>query len=214
MPKFKFKLREVEPVSKKDKLSWEKELLGLYVSAHPLEDHAEVLAKITKPIRSIATARGNINIGGVITKVQKILTKKGDQMAFLDLEDLTGPVEVLVFPTIFQKFRNLVEVEKIVVISGKVSDKDGVPKFLADDIKEIDEFINSIPRPEPTAPKIVTITIPGNASEEIFIQLKKLFEAYPGEQPVNLMINQQQVKTPFRVSMNVELKEKITQLLT
>ncbi len=214
MPQAKLKLRTVEPVSKKDKLSWEKELLGLYVSAHPLDDHAETLNKIAKPIRSIATARGSINIGGVITKIQKILTKKGDQMAFMDLEDLTGVVEVLVFPTIFQKFKDLVVVEKIVVISGKISDKDGVPKFLADEIKELDDFIKAIPKPEAKrGPNIVTISIPNNASEQVFIELKKLFELYPGEQPVNLMVNQQQVKTPFRVSMNTELKEKITQLL-
>ena len=59
----------------------------------------------------------------------------------------------------------------------------------------------------------MTIDIPVNASEAIFIELKKLFEAYPGSQQVNLMINSQQVKTPFRINMTDELKTLIKQLI-
>ncbi len=233
MPKAKLKLREVEPASKKDRLAWEKELLGLYVSAHPLEEYATILTRIVKPIKTIATAKGTVSIGGIITKVKKIVTRKGDQMAFMEIEDMGGSVEVLVFPTLFQKFKDLVEMEKIVIITGKTSDKDGVPKFLADEIKELSVMIDQVnqmasgPHPQendqqappkfvptPTGPNIVTITLPSNANEAVIMELKKLFETYPGEQPVNLMVNKQQVKTPFKIRLNPELKEKISQLLS
>jgi DNA polymerase III subunit alpha len=214
----KLKLREVEPVTKKDKLSWEKELLGLYVSAHPLDEYGSLLSKVSQPIKSISSAKGTITLGGIITKIQKILTKKGDQMAFIDVEDLTGIVEVLVFPTLFQKVKDLLTSERIVLLTGKVSDKDGVPKFLADDIKDLSEMINNVkqsqtPIQQQSTINVVNIDIPQNAREEIFIELKKLFEAYPGEQPVNLIVNKTQVKTPFRISLNNELRSKITELL-
>jgi DNA polymerase-3 subunit alpha len=231
LAKAKLKLREVEPVPKRDRLSWEKELLGLYVSAHPLDDFGPLLEKLGKPIRNIATYKGSVNIAGIITKVQKIITKKGDQMAFVDVEDLTGVVEILVFPTLFQKFRDIIEVEKIVIVTGKVSDKDGVPKLLVDEIKDIaaiqaqaaqareqqrTQAQANNPPPANPIPKLesVTINIPVNATDAIFVELKKLFEAHPGEQPVNLMINQQQVKTPFRVAMNPQLEQKISQILS
>lgn len=211
LPKSKLKLRKVEAASKKDRLSWEKELLGLYVSAHPIEDYAETLKKYAKPIRTAGAYKTPITIGGIITKIQKILTKKGEQMVFMDLEDTTGMIEVLVFPTALAKYNQLVAEEKIVLISGKVSDKDGVPKFLADDIQELNTFIATLPRAAVTKP--ITIPIPEKAKEELFVNLKSLLEIYPGDQPVSLVIGQQQVKTPFKVNWSEELKTKVSELL-
>jgi DNA polymerase-3 subunit alpha len=205
----KLKLREVEPATKRERLSWEKELLGLYVSAHPLDEQQAQLSKITQPIKQIVENKiHQATIGGVVTKVQKIITKKGEQMAFIDLEDLSGMIEVLVFPTLFSKYKDLLVEEKILIISGKLSDKDGVPKFLADDVKEF-----GIPSSLPTSPSSVTIKIPENATDELFGQLKELFESSPGQLNVNLMIKEQKIKTPFRIDLNEELKTKIKQLL-
>jgi DNA polymerase-3 subunit alpha len=206
--KIKLKMREVEQASKKDMLSWEKELLGLYLSAHPLDEYTDILKRLTFPINNLPNAKGKITIGGVITKVQKILTKKGDQMAFADIEDKTGTVEALFFPTIFAQFKDQLLEEKIYMFSGKVNDKDGVPKFLVDDIKEFGQ--QSIPKP--AAATSVTIKIPASVSEEIFVELKKIFEEYPGELEVNLMIDQQKVKTPFRVNVSDEFRTRVASL--
>jgi DNA polymerase III subunit alpha len=221
VPKEKLKLREVEKATKKEMLSWEKELLGLYVSAHPLNDYEKILEKVAKSVKSLGSVRGSVVIGGIITKVQQILTRKGDQMAFLMLEDLSGTVEVIAFPNLYQKCRHLIAPDRIVLISGKVSDKDGVPKFLADDIKDVDEMINAIKEKRngqnnlasKTSGEALTIDVPKEAKEETFLELKKLFESYPGEQQVSLLISGQQVRTPFRVSWNQELENKVSQLL-
>ncbi|HEV8601069.1 MAG TPA: DNA polymerase III subunit alpha [Patescibacteria group bacterium] len=203
----KLKLRDVEPAAKKDKLIWEKELLGLYVTAHPLDEYAQILRRSTKAIKESAGLAGMITFGGIVNKVQKILTKKGEQMAFVEFEDLTGMIEVLVFPSLFQKYSNLLVPEKILIITGKISDKDGTPKFLAEEIKDL-----ALSRTE-TKETSVTIKIPETAGDELFIELKKLFESYPGELSVSLQIKNQQVKTPFKVSLSDELKNKIKQLL-
>ncbi len=209
MPKTKLKLRDVEPATAKERLGWEKELLGLYITAHPLTEYKEKLSKIAKPIKDVIDNKIIMStIGGVVTRVQKILTKKNDQMAFIDLEDTTSSIEVVVFPSVYNKAKDLIVEEKLLLIMGKLSDKDGEPKFLADDIKEFGQ--TTMPTGEPSA---VTIKIPEAASDGLFEQLKELFESNPGNMPVNLMINEQKVKTPFKIDLNEDLKLKIKELL-
>jgi DNA polymerase-3 subunit alpha len=170
-----------------------------------------MLSKSTHPIGQLAQSpRGAIKIAGVITKVQKILTKKGDQMAFADVEDKTGTVEVLFFPTIYAKLKDMIIEEKIYIFEGKVNDKDGTPKFLVDDIRD---FINAQPA-QPSNPSSVTIKIPASVSEEVFVELKKIFEEYPGDLEVNLMINQQKVKTPFKVNVSDEFRSRVASLFS
>ncbi|MBI4363584.1 MAG: DNA polymerase III subunit alpha, partial [Candidatus Doudnabacteria bacterium] len=81
----KLKLKQVDPASEKDKLTWEKELLGLYVTAHPLDEFASILKQQTQPIKTLAQTNNQTVIGGIINKVQKIITKKGELMAFVEL---------------------------------------------------------------------------------------------------------------------------------
>ncbi|MBI3952409.1 MAG: DNA polymerase III subunit alpha [Candidatus Doudnabacteria bacterium] len=209
LPAAKLKMREVEPATEKDKLAWEKELLGLYVTAHPLDEFAAFLKQKTKPIKMLDQTRGQAIIGGIINKVQKIITKKGELMAFIELEDLAGSVEVLVFPSVYQKHKDLVVEEKIVLISGKVSDKDGITKFLADDIKELSLSTN----PLAASPIGLTIPIPEDANDQMFLELKKIFELFPGGVSVDLMIKNQKVKTAFRVNPSDDFKAKLKELI-
>ena len=95
---------------------------------------------------------------------------------------------------------------KILLATGKPSDKDGEPKFLADSIKEFG-------LQEQQAESSVTIKIPAAASDELFNQLKQLFESAPGDLSVNLLINQQKIKTPFRINLDENLKVKIKEIL-
>ncbi len=214
MPASGLKLRSAEPANKRERLAWEKELLGMYVSAHPMEEFAEKLKGVANPIKHMVA--NNIKqgtIGGVITKVKTILTKKGDQMAFVDLEDITGTIEVVVFPGVFASSKDAIIEEKLVLVTGKLSDKDGEPKFLADEIKEFGG-LSSLPSALGAQPfPSVTIKIPSAATDELFEQLKQIFESSPGEMGVNLMVNEQKVKTPFRITLTDDLKARIKQAL-
>lgn len=212
LPEAKLKLKEVEPASKKDKVMWEKELLGIFVTAHPMDDISPSLVNIAHPIKQITDAVGEVTIAGVVNKIQKIITKKGDPMAFIDLEDKTGSVEVLLFPTIWEKYQNLIQSDAVLLIKGKVSDKDGIPKFLAESVTEFNP--GAVPTKNGTKNLTVTIKIPQNVSENIFTELKDLFELYPGEMNVNLMIDEQKIKTPFKINMSDDLKAKIKQLIS
>ena len=78
-----------------------------------------------------------IKIAGMVTKVQKIVTKTGKPMMFSWIEDMTGKIEVVVFPTVLSQHPEVFQENAIITVSGKLNDRDGVPKLLCDDVKSI-----------------------------------------------------------------------------
>lgn len=134
------RLRETTPATKKERLRWEKELLGLYLTEHPLEEYLPKLSqKQLVPLNQLsANYRGRIiTVGGLIAGIQKIITKNGEPMLFVTLEDTNAKTEVLVFPKILTRNPTLWQEEKVLVIKGRVSDKDGAPKILCEEAIEI-----------------------------------------------------------------------------
>ena len=134
------KLSEVDPAEKKDRLSWEKELLGLYISEHPLQNHQNHLAKLASPCQSISKRQAGhkIKVGGIINKIQRINTRTGQPMLFVEIEDMTGRIEVLVFPSILEKTATAWQEEKIILVSGRLSDRDNNLKILCDSVKVLE----------------------------------------------------------------------------
>ena len=133
------RLISVEPAKVWDKLVWEKELLGLFVSDHPLNEFQLALRlERVLPIKNISSATaGTIRIGGIITKIQKIMTKTGRPMLFSLLEDLTSKIEVVVFPNVLEKNPDIWKENSIIVATGKINDRDGKIKLLCDEVKSI-----------------------------------------------------------------------------
>lgn len=129
------RLQPQTTAQEEEKLHWEKELLGLYVTQHPVHAYAEVFARnnIT-PIKDINPTLRNqtISVGGVILSIQKIVTKSGQPMLFVKLEDTTAKTEVLVFPKTLAEFPDVWKEENIIFVKGRVSDKDDVPKILCE----------------------------------------------------------------------------------
>ena len=138
----KIRLEATEAASKREKLSWEKELLGLFVSSHPLEDYKAILEKKSVQIASLgtSTSRRRVRIGGIISKIKKIITKTGKPMIFMNLEDLSDKIEVVVFPSMIEKEPTLFKENKIVFVSGRLdSSRSITPKLICEDIEEIIE---------------------------------------------------------------------------
>ena len=143
--KFQFKnkiqLQETKPATKWEKIFWEKELLGLFVSSHPLENFQKILEKKALPISKISSILPSqiCKIGGIISKIKKIITRNGSPMLFMKLEDLTDKIEVVVFPSAISKNPSAFQENKIVLVSGRVDIKDDVPKLICESIEEIVE---------------------------------------------------------------------------
>ncbi len=136
-----FKLKNATPASQAEKLLWEKELLGLYISGHPLDRIREKLESREMNIKKIKEKIGNsvpVTIAGIIETSRVIITKGGnDRMAFLKISDLTGTIEAVVFPSIFKESAEILVPEKCIAFSGKVSLRNGEKSIVIEALKEI-----------------------------------------------------------------------------
>ncbi|NTW45789.1 MAG: DNA polymerase III subunit alpha [Candidatus Moranbacteria bacterium] len=129
------------PATKKERLSWEKQLIGLYITDHPVSDYEDYLREIARPVRDLETLPdgAQVRIGGVVATVRKILSKNGQPMFFVGVEDLTGRIEVVVFPRVAAETESLWVEDSLVIVDGKVNRKDGMTKVMADTGSRLDE---------------------------------------------------------------------------
>ncbi|MEK7615650.1 MAG: DNA polymerase III subunit alpha [Patescibacteria group bacterium] len=133
------RLKEVSPARRFEKLLWEKELLGLFITDHPLRDYANGTSSIRDVVQKKSTS--SVHVSGLVIKVQKIVTKTGKPMLFTWIEDITSKIELVVFPTVLDQYPNAFVENNIVVVSGKLNDRDGVPKLLCDDVKSVTALV-------------------------------------------------------------------------
>lgn len=133
------KLEPATPATNFVKLGWEKELLGLYVSSHPLNGFKKLFETRTTAISKIDASfvEKKLVLGGLISSIKKIITKNGKPMLFMKLEDLTGRTEVVVFPNLLERNPVALQENKIVFVAGRVDDRNGEIKIVADDVQEI-----------------------------------------------------------------------------
>jgi DNA polymerase-3 subunit alpha len=139
--KLEIELEKATPVTKLQKLSWEKELLGLYVSAHPAEDFKPIFEKKATPISKITKEMIGkaIRVGGIISSIKRVITKSGSAMFFTKLEDGNDKIEVVFFPNVLSKKPIALKENKPIIVFGKVSEEEGIPKIICEDFEEIVE---------------------------------------------------------------------------
>ncbi len=133
------KLAHAEPAAKQEKLIWEKEILGLYVSEHPMQEYREFMERKSLLIGKIkpALVGQKIAIGGLISGIQKFVTKNGKLMLFTKLEDWANKIEVVVFPDILLKNPDIWQEDKIIMVEGKVSDRNGNLSVICENVQEL-----------------------------------------------------------------------------
>lgn len=121
-----------------DQLLWEKELLGLYISGHPLDQFKDRLGKRDMTIiklKETAKEKNTVIVGGIIEEMKEIMTKKGDKMLFVRLADLSDTIELVVFPKIYTEFKDVLATDNCIVVKGTYSKKDNKESVLAEKIK-------------------------------------------------------------------------------
>ena len=132
------KLADTPNVDMKEKLAWEKELLGLYISGHPLDRYKEIIAKRDMNIRkAVETLKDGeeVTIACIIEEVRPISTKKGDAMAFVKVADFTGSLDTVVFPRVLNEFKHAFTPDKCVAIKGKMSERHGQKSMIIERVK-------------------------------------------------------------------------------
>jgi DNA polymerase-3 subunit alpha len=134
------KLKEAAPAKPGDMLIWEKELLGLYISGHPLDKHKE---RLDTRNTNIMRAREGLKEGmlavvaGIIEELKEIRTKKGDIMYFAKVADFSGSIEVVFFPKVCDQFKQMIIIDNCVAVKGRMSHRNGTPSIVAEAVKTL-----------------------------------------------------------------------------
>jgi DNA polymerase-3 subunit alpha len=215
--------RELPPIEEyplRLKLAYEKEITGIYITGHPLDDYRSILDQIPFNTQKIMDQMDDedhgmsldgrqVAMGGILTEVKGKATKKGAYMGFITLEDLTGSIEGLIFPKVFERIQGTIAEDDVVVVTGKISIREEEsPKILVDAITPLEQW-----KPEqkardesrfvraeaPKAHKQVQISdtdLASRAAHKLYIRLERgridecmqITSIYPGPTPVYLHI--------------------------
>lgn len=134
----KIKLPKVDPdFNRREQLNWERDLIGLYISDHPLNPVMEELKDTITHLSgrlSFAEEGEKVRVAGMVSRIRPHITRKGDPMAFVELEDTQGVIDLVVFPRTWKKFSDLLEFDKVVIVEGKIDAKTGQAKILVDKV--------------------------------------------------------------------------------
>jgi len=175
--KYTLQLEKFSQTSKREKLAWEKELLGLYISEHPFSEFQNELEgyilSTTNIKKGIGAGLGNIRIAGVINSIKKIITQKGEIMLFVRIEDTYDSVETIVFPSTYNSYKEEWVEDNIVIISGTLSNKDGEYKVICNEVKSLTANILSDLKKKL---KKLNLTVQKSA-ENLYIFFKKVITA-------------------------------------
>jgi DNA polymerase-3 subunit alpha len=130
-----------QPLEKKITLSWEKELLGFYLSEHPFADYEKELGEVITPTQQLQSSKykGHVRVGGLITAAKKIVTKKGEIMLFATVEDTRGSIEIVVFPSVYAQTAEMWQENTLVIVSGSMSERDDEVKIIGNEVKLLDD---------------------------------------------------------------------------
>lgn len=207
------------PFPDRQQLAWERELLGIYLSRHPLAEYQELLQSKTSPIHSIdASFEGKVvQIGGTISEIREVTTRNGQKMAFIRLTDMSSDLELILFPGTYQKSISLWQSDNVILAKGKVTTKDrmgneGEIKVIVDEAYNLAEEEDSRdimqePRrdTESKGPleTRVYIRMADTTNQEALAKLKQEIDNRPGTVPVVLVIGPDNDKQIIKIPSSV-----------
>ena len=208
-----YEIRPLEEYRQSELLQQEKDVSGLYLSGHPLDAYRQRTAQIASHTIKALTGEDahvadgeKVRIVCAVVKNRMMTTKSNSMMAFTSVEDLTGTMEVIVFPRVLDTFRDALQENAVVVIDGRVSVReDEAAKLLADSIVPIDSYNPAKPqngRPDPlkTAAKKIFIRLPSRSCPQ-YAKVVNLLEIFDGDIPVILYLEDtgQKLAAPRRL---------------
>jgi DNA polymerase-3 subunit alpha len=210
------------PDDRKQLNEWEKETLGLFLSSHPLKEVRHALrAKVDCSLADLANKKDGewVTVGGMIAECKRIRTKKGDPMMFATLDDLEGQVELLVFNSAYAANADKVDLDKIVIVRGRVDHKEeGETKLVAQDVEAFEPTAEEVLQAgEIAAEPIVrrlTIQIDPGVPESFLEELRDVVSHHPGEHELLLEVGERRLLlgTDWRVSADGACRAELVAL--
>ena len=208
-------LQTMPEAPKEELLSWERELLGLYLTEHPLAKVEQRLSKlITSNISDLdhfEHAGKTISLGGIISTIRKTFTKvRQEEMCFLKLQDRASSVEVIVFPKVYSKAKSLLASDQIVLVTGKLEADDQNLTLIAENIVTIEDAEEKVLFAEAA----LEVAIPKNADRVLLSKIYEILRNSPGELPTFLVLpsnngNTKKMPLPFGTQKTGELESNL-----
>ncbi len=216
-PALEFPLPNIPEWPQQERLQFERELTGFYITAHPLNRHAMAIQQFsTRTTASLSEVREgkDIKLCGIISSLKSHTTKKGNLMAYINLEDLHGTAEIIVFPDLYATSQEFMVPEAIVQITGTIDQMDKGTRIKATAIQPLQDLMSR-------SIKSLTLHIKESAIQAHDVsQLYQLVQQHPGPTPISFTFNvgtDLQVETAripdLGVSPNVEFLESVQELL-
>ncbi len=244
-PRYTLRLADVPAVSKKERALWEREYLGLYITEHPIREFARDLNHIVAPCNQlpqiIKQGREAVRIAGVVSMQKRVFTRKGDPMLFARIEDATGGTEVIVFPKKMTELGEVFGQDQLVIVEGRVSDKDGEMKIVVERAAELrtdslEKTIQDYSGPirlkqnhwrntgadqqqqqqpaKPAAPQPgVFIRFHQPPTQELVDQIKAVIGQHAGDMPVRLLVAQGRGWQSIDTPFTVDPTDTVKELL-
>jgi DNA polymerase III subunit alpha len=201
-----------------ERLNWERELLGLYLSQHPLEVFETFLSEQCVPLNTLKPEHDgkSVCVGGVITDSREITTKNGQKMAFVKLEDQTGEIEVILFPNAYQQTLGIWDRDKVVMVRGKVNakDRDGnastEAKIMVDDAREVTAaqahaYQSTGKKAKVPKPKAKPAALPGPGAKSAAAVSPRLYIRVPNSEDSGMLLTLKQTLDSFQGPTEVVL---------
>ena len=210
-------LEPVEPASESQKMSWERELLGIYLSLHPLDNHKKLLKSLPYQIKDLAQTPENKQViaVGVITEIQKIYTRSQELMLFVRIEDKTASVEALVFPKVLQEFGDVFQMDSVIGIKGRLTFKERgerttEPKIIVEKAKRAEHIqIKTNAKKLDTPQRQALILKLSHYSRPLMESLKNIITSQKGDLPVYLVVRENGIDKEIRLRQGVNCSKKL-----
>lgn len=210
-------LQSMEEAPKEEILSWERQLLGFYLTEHPLTKVSAKIAEFTSctisEIDPIIYSGKTVKLGGIVSSLRTTITKtRQEEMCFLKLQDTTGTIDVIIFPRTYLRDRRHITLDQIVVISGKVEVSEDQPlTVIAESITSLEEVEESTPK------EVVDIILPLDADRILLSKIYDLLKDSPGPSSTFLALpskngDSRKIPVPFGITVTGNLKSQLVNL--
>lgn len=219
-------LHDAPEATLEEKLAWEKNLLGLYVSSHPFAYFQERMKEVLTPLSDVDALPRDawVIVGGIVEDFKKKMTKKGSIMLFGTLNDQSGSLELLVFPKAYEQTHALWKAGELMCVIGKTPREEGDNKLIVEKAyllsrETLSEVMQQIRQGTMSSPRIsesqkyITIMVSPDTLKKVAGQFKSLFELHPGDYEVYVKVGGNTIKAQSAVEWNDSFAAKLDELI-
>ncbi len=224
-------------IEKRQILAWERELLGIYLSEHPLNIYRDILTEQAVAINQLAVEHHGqtTTLGGIVSSFKEVITKNNQKMAFVTIDDFDSSIEAIVFPQNYSKTIDLWQLDKVLLVKGKIevdsSDKK-IIKLIVDDAREVTyqqakayykKGKSKVLKTKKSSVKVATqitktetvyIKVLNSKNSQLLVNLRNILEKHKGDKEVVLVLGEKDQKQAFRLSQGITKNDySITSLI-